>query len=135
MVCVAVLAGCADKPRPQAIGPTQPPGYVLPAIAAKAVDFRGTCSWGRAPGKSDRYQIRLRARTTPSGTVLVWASAFFDLTDNSNVLGELPAGNVAMGDGPVYDHQNRRKGYAILVRGYAGRVCRGYVTETSVQTE
>ena len=131
-----LLCSCADrKPAPRSLGPTQAPGYIAPAILSRAVDFRGTCSWGRAPGDPRNYRVRLRARKTASGTILVRASALFDPVDRSNILGELISGSTALGDGPVYDSRTGRRGYAIVVRGNDGRVCRGYVTENSVFTE
>ena len=136
MICAAALASCAEsKPPPKSPGPTQAPGYQPSPITDKAADFAGTCSWGRAPGNPRSYRVRLRVKRRASGTVLVRSSAVFDLSDESNIMGELAADSIVFGDGPVYDGQTNRRGYAILVRGNTGRVCRGYVTETSVLVE
>lgn len=129
----SVFLACA-QPRPTSdpLGPLQAPGYLPPAILAKVVDFRGTCSWGRAPGNPAIYRVRLRVRTTVSGTILVRSNAAFDPGDTSNILGELPSESVAFGDGPVHDSRSDRRGWAIVVRGSTGRVCRGYVSDSSV---
>ncbi len=135
-ILIVLVLGCAGAesslgPQP---GPFGAPGPVATATLVKATDFRGTCSWGRPPGQAGRYRVPLRVRPSPAGSVLVRSSAHFDLTDDSNILGELPSGAEISGDGPVYDEQTDSRGYAILVRGYAGRVCRGYVSDSSVLT-
>ena len=136
IVASLVVAACArSEPGPDPLGPVQAPGYLSPAVLAKAADFRGTCSWGRAPGNPALYRVRLRARAAASGTILVRSTAFFDPADTSNILGELPSDSVAFGDGPVHDGRSDRRGWAILVRGNAGRVCRGYVSDSSVRIE
>lgn len=129
------MAGCvrAQEPRDWQPGVHDPPGHIAPEIGARAVDFHGTCSWGRGPGRGERYRVRLRVADNPSGGILVRADPRFDAAEDANVIGELPAGTVVLGDGPV--HGGHGVGYAILVRGHAGRVCRGYVRASSVVRE
>ncbi|MEM9487668.1 MAG: hypothetical protein AAGC55_00920 [Myxococcota bacterium] len=136
LVCCVAWLGCAATPHePAPLGLLAAPGYISPAVESKAVDFRGTCSWGRPPGDAERYRLQLRARNNPSGTIMVWFSAYFEVTETSNALGALPSGTPALGDGPIYDSATQRHGYAIIVRGYDGRVCRGYVSAASVEVK
>lgn len=134
-VCALSVAGCARAPEPgrAQLGVHDAPGRIAPGVAARAVDFHGTCSWGREPGRAERYGVRLRAARDPSGVILVRADPRFDAADDANVIGELPQGTVMHGHGPV--HGGHGVGYAILVRGHAGRVCRGYVRASSVVVE
>jgi hypothetical protein len=129
------LGGCAvDSSRRSApLGVDDAPGPIAPEIAARAVDFHGTCKWGRAAGGPEQYRAPLRVAGSPSGTILVRSDARFDPTDDSNVIGELPAGTRVLGEGPLAGGYG--VGYAILVRGHTGRVCRGYVSATAVTVE
>ena len=129
------LGGCAGDPagQPGTLGVDQAPGWNSPEVEARAVDFHGTCNWGRHPGPPEQYRVPLRAAGNPSGTILVRSDARFDAGDDSNVIGELPAGTRMLGDGPLAG--GRDMGYAILVRGHTGRVCRGYVSATAVTVE
>jgi hypothetical protein len=129
------LGGCAGDAaaRPAAPGVDQAPGWIPPEVEARAVDFHGTCNWGRHAGAPEQYRVPLRAAGNPSGTILVRSDARFDAADDSNVIGELPAGTRVLGDGPLAG--GGEMGYAILVRGHTGRVCRGYVSATAVTVE
>lgn len=129
------LGACAvDSNRRSApLGVGEAPGRIPPAIAARAVDFHGTCKWGRDAGAPERYRTPLRVTGNPSGTIRVRSDAGFDATDDSNVIGELPAGTRVLGEGPLAGGHG--VGYAILVRGHTGRVCRGYVSATAVTVE
>jgi hypothetical protein len=129
------LGACAgDSAGPSAtLGVDQAPGWIPPEIAAKVVDFHGTCNWGRHAGAPEQYRVPLHVAGNPSGTILVRADARFDALDDSNVIGELPAGTRVLGDGPLAGGHGM--GYAILVRGHTGRVCRGYVSATAVTVE
>ncbi|HWN70958.1 MAG TPA: hypothetical protein VNM90_25120 [Haliangium sp.] len=129
------LGGCAGEPGgpPDTLGVDQAPGSIPPEVEARAVDFHGTCNWGRHAGPPEQYRVPLRAAGDPSGTILVRSDARFDAADDSNVIGELPAGTRMLGDGPLAG--GRDMGYAILVRGHTGRVCRGYVSATAVTVE
>jgi hypothetical protein len=129
------VGGCAGDAagQPAALGVDQAPGWVSPEVAARAVDFHGTCDWARHPGAPEPYRVPLRAAGNPSGAILVRSDARFDVADNSNVIGELPAGTRVLGDGPLAG--GGEMGYAILVRGHTGRVCRGYVSGTAVTVE
>jgi hypothetical protein len=131
------LAGCGSA-TPEAtaeapLGVDEAPGWLPPEVAARAVDFHGSCDWGREAGPPERYRVPLRVAGSPSGTILVRQDARFDPLETGNVIGELPAGTRALGDGPL--HGGDGVGYAILVRGHTGRVCRGYVSATSVVVE
>jgi hypothetical protein len=97
------------------------------------VDIHGTCNWARHAGAPEQNRVPLRATGNPSGTILVRSDARFDVADGSNVIGELPAGTRVLGDGPLAG--GGEMGYAILVRGHTGRVCRGYVSATAVTVE
>lgn len=128
------LAGCGGPEEPRApLGVDDAPGWLPPGVAARAVDFHGSCNWGREVGAPERYRVPLRAAGNPSGTILVRVDARFDPLENGNVIGELPAGTRVLGDGPL--HGGHGVGYAILVRGHTGRVCRGYVSATAVVVE
>lgn len=135
------IAGCASaaapapspSPSPQAAvgqvagGPGWP-GWIAPAVAAKAVDFRGTCTWGRSVGEARRYRVKVRVVSALA--VSVRADARFEAGDGSNVIGELASGTEVLADGPLYGGQGM--GYAVPVRGHSGRVCRGYIPATAV---
>lgn len=127
------LGGCGPAAREAPLGVDDAPGWLPPGVAARAVDFHGSCDWGREAGAPERYRVPLRAGGNPSGTILVRVDARFDPLENGNVIGELPAGTRVLGDGPL--HGGHGVGYAILVRGHTGRVCRGYVSATSVMVE
>lgn len=128
------LAGCGGPDEPRApLGVDDAPGWLPPGVAARAVDFHGSCNWGREVGAPERYRVPLRAAGNPSGTILVRGDARFDPLERDNVIGELPAGTRVLGDGPL--HGGHGVGYAILVRGHTGRVCRGYVSATAVVVE
>lgn len=129
------LGGCGGDPAPPpaTLGVDQAPGWNAPEVEARAVDFHGTCNWGRHAGAPALYRVPLRVTGAPSGAIPVRSDARFDVTDGSNVIGELPAGTRVLGDGPLAG--GRDMGYAILVRGHTGRVCRGYVSAAAVTTE
>jgi hypothetical protein len=129
------LGGCAGDPagRSAAGGVDQAPGWIAPEVEARAVDFHGSCNWGRHAGAPAQYRVPLRVAGNPSGTILVRSDARFDAADDDNVIGELPAGTRMLGDGPLAG--GYEVGYAILVRGHTGRVCRGYVAATAVTVE
>jgi hypothetical protein len=128
------LGGCGGDAAapPVAPGVDDAPGWISPEVEARAVDFHGTCNWGRHPGAPGQYRVPLRAAGNPSGTIRVRSDARFEV-DDSNVIGELPAGTRVLGDGPLAG--GGEVGYAILVRGHTGRVCRGYVSATAVTVE
>jgi hypothetical protein len=132
-VLALALAGCGPAAREAPLGVDDAPGWQPPGVAARAVDFHGSCDWGREPGAPERYRVPLRAAGNPSGTIVVRLDARFDPLERGNVIGELPAGTRVLGDGPL--HGGDGVGYAILVRGHTGRVCRGYVSATSVVVE
>jgi hypothetical protein len=132
---LGLALGCGGAPTegPAPLGVDQAPGWNAPEVEARAVDFHGTCNWGRHAGAPERYRVPLRVPDNPSGTILVRYDARFDAADDDNVIGELPAGARMFGDGPVYGGFG--VGYAILVRGHTGRVCRGYVSAAAVVVE
>jgi hypothetical protein len=115
------------------LGVDEAPGWSSPEVEARAVDFHGSCNWGRHAGAPAQYHVPLRAAGSPGGAIVVRSDARFDAGDHSNVIGELPAGTRVLGDGPVAGGHG--VGYAILVRGHTGRVCRGYVAATAVTVE
>lgn len=133
-VVVLALAGCAGTSEPAAtLGVDEAPGWTPPEVEARAVDFHGSCDWGRHAGAARQYRVPLRAAGSPGRTIVVRADAHFDPRDHGNVIGELPAGTRVLGHGPVAGGHG--VGYAILVRGNTGRVCRGYVAATAVTVE
>ena len=116
----------------QGVGPTEAPGYVDPDIEALAVDFSGTCAWARSPGSAARYRVLIQVRGTPGTLVPVRADSRFDPFLEANVIGRLPSGSALMAEGPVHDASTGRTGYAVILRGVSGRVCRGYLGASAV---
>ncbi|WP_152629953.1 hypothetical protein [Haliangium ochraceum] len=111
----------------------QAPGWIAPELAARAVDFRGSCSWGRHPGQAERYRVALRTLISPSASIPVYADARLGGAGGSNLLGELPSGVSVLAEGPLASGGG--VGYALIVRGHAGRLCRGYVSAASLAPE
>ncbi|WP_428266944.1 hypothetical protein [Haliangium sp.] len=140
-VITLAAAACGGEPAPaprvpvghipEAPGWPGWPGSNRPGRAVPAIDFRGTCVWGRSAGAAGRYRVRLRVIAGADHAVPVRADAHFDPGDDDNIIGELPAGTLVWADGPVAS--GRGIGYAIPVRGHTGRVCRGYVSASAVE--
>ena len=131
------LWGCAATGQPSTgargeVGPIQAPGHVDVDITSRAVDFSGSCAWARAPGAATRYQVPVQVMSAPGGSVSVRSDAGFDPVREDNIIGQLSSGSSCLAEGPLSDPTTGRTGYAILVRGVSGRICRGYVSATSV---
>ena len=129
LLAATMLLGCgaAHLPPPTPVAPQQAPGTIAPDTEARAVDMSGSCAWARAPGDSARYRVAVRILGAPGDTVTVYADATFGAEHAGNSIGRVPAGVHALADGPLHDATTQQTGYALLVRGATGRVCRGYI--------
>jgi hypothetical protein len=140
-LCVAaLLAALACGSRSTARPADQPllgtgPAYSIvapsPEIDALAANFRGSCAFAKPPGSAIDYPARLRALARPP--IDVRSTAEFDLADRTNRIGELIGGTMLAGAGPLALGGGGGVGYAVLVRDGDGRVCRGYVHQSSVE--
>jgi hypothetical protein len=102
---------------------------VAPEVEQAAVEFSGTCEWARGPGELTDYSRRMRTIVD----AVVRTDARFDGSDKSNVMGEIPRDTPVVALGPVmHPRYDWGEGFAVLVRGHTGRVCRGYVRASTV---
>ncbi len=153
---VMTAAGCSTA---GSAAPMSPAAVRMQALAAKSTDFAGSCSWGRAPGSAAGYGVALRVQPSwlesapapssspppppPSGdadtaddAIFVRGDAWFDEQYRDNIIGRLPVGAMIWGAGPVHaggPSGAGATGYAVLLRGYRGRICRGYVRADDVR--
>ena len=133
-MCFVVVVNCGTTPTsaPESGSKGMPPHrqqHVAPEVDAAAVDFSGTCEWARSPGELSAYRVRVRTLVE----AVVRSDARFDGADDDNVLGRLDSGEALVASGPVtHPRYDYGEGYAVLIRGHAGRICRGYVRASTV---
>lgn len=130
VMCAALAVNCG---RPPATDPDHVPPHrerhIAPELEEAAVEFAGTCEWARGPGELSQYTLHVRTIVD----AVVRSDARFDGADRTNVLGEIPSDTELVAIGPVmHPRYDWGEGFAVLVQGHTGRVCRGYVRASTV---
>lgn len=100
------------------------------------VDFQGSCQGAEALGELESYPLRLRAKENSLGIVRVRSDGKFLVSEQDNVLGEVPTGTLFYGQGPISSPKyGKSKAYRVALRDSEGRLCRGYVSTRVVEFE
>jgi hypothetical protein len=81
-----------------------------------------------------KYPLMLKAKETSLGKIRLRSNGRFVVEDTSNVLGDVPAGTVLYGQGPLSNPDyGRSRAYAVALRDLDGKTCRGFVSTQVVE--
>ncbi|MBU1535372.1 hypothetical protein KKF84_08625 [Myxococcota bacterium] len=85
-------------------------------------------------GEIKNYNHRIRLITNKEGFVRVRKTPVWSSADTSNVIGTLKSGAVIAAWGPVKNRPSQGIGYIVPLVDTQGKTCRGYISQTMVQS-
>jgi hypothetical protein len=131
VLALVLCVGCTPKKTKKEEPPpeTQPSRAPTSKEVEGPVSFSGTCAGASAVGEMSKYPLVLKAKETSLGKIRLRSNGRFVVEDTSNVLGDVPAGTVLYGQGPLSNPDyGRSRAYAVALRDFDGKTCRGFVS-------